>query len=943
MPQQSIARDESELASALLDEIAKLLAELQPRRAPRVGLDTDIDRGLGIDSLARVELVVRLEQRFAVRLPKETFAEADTPRDLLRAVLEAQHAPAVSRVERISPAPAGAPAAAAPQQAETLPAVLEWHAAESADRPHIRLLDDGREQRVLSHRELLDEAEALAVGLQARGIERGDRVALMLPTGAEYFASFFAILLCGAVPVPIYPPARASQLAEHLRRHAGILANSGAKLLVTVARARPLARLLQASAASLGGVVTAAELSGDGSAFMAPRLEGGDIAFLQYTSGSTGSPKGVVLTHADLLASVRAMGRAIDAGADDVFVSWLPLYHDMGLIGAWLGSLYYGIPLVIMSPLDFLARPLHWLEAIHRYRGTLSASPNFGYELCMKRISDAERDALDLGSWRAAFNGAEPVSPLTLERFIERFAPSGFRAEASMPVYGLAEATLGLAFPPLGRRPLIDSVDREALSRRGEARPAAQDDEAALRFPSCGRVLEGYRLRVVDRKGAELPERRQGRIEFQGPSATRGYFENPEATAQLFDGDWLDTGDLGYLADGEVYLTGRRKDLIVRAGRNLYPQELEDAVGDIPGIRKGCVAAFGSRDPGSGTERLVVLAETTETDEGRREALRQRIVEASADLVGAPPEIVRLVPPHTVLKTSSGKIRRSANREAFEQGKASTDGGPGLVGLALSGLPAMLRRLAGRAGAYLFAAWGWAVFWVLAPPTWLGVVLLPRRRWRFALARRMARALALLTATPFEVRGRERLPPRRQACVVVCNHASYLDGAVLVAALPRELSFVAKEALAPQFVAGTFLRRLGAEFVERFDVRRGLADLKRIGGLAQAGDAVVFFAEGTFSAAPGLRPFHMGAFVTAMEAGLPVVPVAVAGSRGMLRSGSWFPHRGRLRVTIGEPIAPPPATAEPGENWRAALRLRERTRAQILAHCGEPDLAADGH
>jgi 1-acyl-sn-glycerol-3-phosphate acyltransferase len=178
--------------------------------------------------------------------------------------------------------------------------------------------------------------------------------------------------------------------------------------------------------------------------------------------------------------------------------------------------------------------------------------------------------------------------------------------------------------------------------------------------------------------------------------------------------------------------------------------------------------------------------------------------------------------------------------------------------------------------------------------------------------------------------------------VVVANHASYLDGALLVAALPRELSFVAKEALAPQFIAGTFLRRIGAEFVERFDARRGLADLKRIGRLGEDGAAVVFFAEGTFSAAPGLRPFHMGAFVTAMEAGLPVVPVAIAGSRSMLRSGSWFPHRGRLSVAIGEPLAPPPSSSEPGENWRAALKLRDRARAHISAHCGEADLAADG-
>ncbi len=937
----SNGHSDTQIAFALLDQIQRLLTEMQPRHTPKPGLDSDLSADLGIDSLGRVELVVRLEHRFGVRLPSETFAEADTPRDLLRAVLVARRAPSATEVDKIQPVQADEPAATAPDQADTLPAVLRWHAARSASRPHIRLLNDGREQRVLTNRQLLDEAESIAAALQLRGVEPGDRVAMMLPTGEDYFSAFFAILSCGAVPVPIYPPTRASQVAEHLRRHAGILENCGAVLLITVAQARPLSRLLQAHASRLRGVVTRADLDPGGAQFAAPPLAADDIAFLQYTSGSTGSPKGVILSHSDLLASIRAMGQAIEAGSDDVFVSWLPLYHDMGLIGAWLGSLYFGIPLVIMSPLDFLARPLSWLQAIDQYRGTLSASPNFGYELCLKRVSDEELAALDLRSWRAAFNGAEPVSPATLERFSTRFAAAGFRPGAAMPVYGLAEAALGLAFPPLRRGPLIDCVDRDALSAHGEARPARADDAEALRFPSCGHVLAGYRVRIVDGAGRALPARRQGRIEFDGPSATRGYFNNPDATRRLRSGEWLDTGDLGYLADGELYLTGRVKDLIVRAGRNLYPQELEGAIGDIPGVRKGCVVVFGSNDPDNGTERLVVMAESRMRDPKQREQLRSSIRAIATDLIGTPPEVIRLVPPHTVLKTSSGKIRHSANREAFEQNRIEAAGkGPGLMQLALSALPGLARTTAQRIGRHAYAAWAWAVFWVLAPLTWLGVALLPGRRWRFALARIMGRTLAFLTGTPLSVEGCEHLPPPRQACVLVVNHASYLDGALLVAALPRELVFVAKEALAPQFVAGTFLRRLGTMFVERFDPRRGLADLKRITQLAASGGALVFFAEGTFGAAPGLRQFHMGAFVTAMEAQLPVLPVAITGTRDMLRSGSWYPHRGHLTVSIGEPIVPPSPAADPAENWRAALRLREQARGFILQRAGEPDLAS---
>lgn len=938
MPQATDNRDQAALAAALLDEIRSLLDELQPGRASAVEIDADLDKDLGIDSLGRVELVVRLEQRFDTRLPGDVFAEADTPRDLLQAILASSDVAAAPAPPPVADNLAESPAAPLPEQASTLPEVLRWHADRSPERIHIRLLANGVEQRTLSHRELLTAAETMAVGLQARGLQPGERVALMLPTGIDYFVSFFAIQLCGGVPVPIYPPARASQLAEHLQRHAGILANCGAVFLVTIARARPLGHLLQARVRSLRGILVAADIGTGDNRLLPPVLHGDATAFLQYTSGSTGSPKGVVLSHADLLASIRAMGRAIEANADDVFVSWLPLYHDMGLIGAWFGSLYYGIPLVIMSPLDFLARPLTWLETIARYRGTLSAAPNFGYELCMNRIGERQLRDLDLGSWRAAFNGAEPVSPATLQRFIQRFAPAGFRAEASMPVYGLAEATLGLTFPPLGREPLIDRVDRRLLSEQGRAQSSSDDDDSVLRFASCGRVLDGYRVRIVDDDGNELAERRQGRIQFQGPSATRGYFENPQATAELFDGDWLDSGDLGYLADGELFVTGRRKDLIVRAGRNLYPQELEDAIGDIDGIRKGCVAAFGSVDPADGTERLVVIAETTIRDHRQQEQIRHSIRRLSAERVGAAPEIIELLPPHSVLKTSSGKIRRSANREAFEQGTLQQPrAGPGVARLLLSGLPGLLRSASRRLGDHLYAAWSLAIFWLLAPLAWLGVAALPRRRWRFALARFLGRALARLTATPFVVDQAQALPPREQACILVCNHASYLDGALLVAALPRELTFVAKEALGPQWVAGTFLRRLGAVFVERFDPRRGLADLQRIAELAQSGDAVVFFAEGTFSAAPGLRPFHMGAFVTALESQLPVVPVAISGTRRILRANSWHPQHGRVRITLGDPIAPPALSDAPGENWRAAVALRDRTREWILAHCGEAD------
>jgi acyl-CoA synthetase (AMP-forming)/AMP-acid ligase II len=293
----------------------------------------------------------------------------------------------------------------------------------------------------------------------------------------------------------------------------------------------------------------------------------------------------------------------------------------MGLIGAWLGCLHFAAALYAMSPLSFLVRPESWLWAMHRFRATFSASPNFGFELCINKVADADLQGLDLSSLRMVANGAEPVSPQTIRRFIERFARYGFPAGAMAPVYGLAECSVGLAFPPLGRAPVIDRVDRDALSRSGTATPAAPNDAKALEIVACGQAIPGHEIRVIDEAGHEQGDRREGRLEFRGPSTTRGYFRNETKTRELIHNGWLDSGDRAYTAGGDVYITGRVKDIIIRAGRHLYPQEIEEAVATIPGIRKGGVAVFSVSDERSGTERVVVLAETREASQNR--ALRR--------------------------------------------------------------------------------------------------------------------------------------------------------------------------------------------------------------------------------------------------------------------------------------------------------------------------------
>jgi len=932
-PKTSSASTSNDHSRALLDIVAKVAVELHPRRLPvEVTLDSRLDRELGFDSLGRVELIARLERAFQATLSERLLLSVETPRDLLRA-LSAAHPALPLNVQEVAAVPAGV--GAPPAATGTLPAALDWHVQGHADRPHLYLLEESGEEQSLTYADLEHGAQAVAAGLQERDLRPGQTVAIMLPTGLDYFFSFFGVLRAGGIPVPVYPPARVSQIEEHLRRHARILANAQATILITVPEAKPLARLLRLHVEGLHSVTTVAELAATGAQLKpVASIQPQDIAMLQYTSGSTGNPKGVVLTHANLLANIRAMGQAIAAGSEDVFVSWMPLYHDMGLIGAWLGSLYYGIPLVVMSPLTFLVRPERWLWAIHRHRATLSGSPNFGYELCLRRIADEDIAGLDLGSWRLAFNGAEKVSPDTVIRFQERFTRYGFRPQTMAPVYGLAESSVGLAFPPLGRTPPIDRVERAALVDKGHAQPAAADDRKALRFVGCGQPLPGHQIRIVDDTGHEVGDREEGRLEFRGPSTTSGYFRNPEQTRRLFHDGWLDSGDLAYTVAGEAFLTGRMKDIIIRAGRNLHPDELEEAIGNLPGVRKGCVAVFGGSDPASSTETLVVLAETRSTDSATHEHLRAAIGALAMDLTDIAPDHIVLAPPHTVLKTSSGKIRRAASRELYERNQI---GAPTralwrqVLHLLWAGLRPVMRRCVRAAGTQLYAVYAWLLFWVVAPAVWLLSALLPRPSWVWAVSHAAARAVVRLSATPLSVQGIELLPSG--SCVLVANHASYLDGIVLAAALPHPVVFVAKSELQSQFVARVYLQRLGAVFVERFDPGRGSADARRLAELARAGGRLAFFPEGTFERMPGLAPFHMGAFVAAAEAGVPVVPLAIRGTRGMLRPDHWFPRRGAIRVTVGKPLQPQ------GSDWAAALELRDAAREEILRHCGEPDLS----
>ncbi len=924
-------KPEADQSAQLLSIIEALVAEVRPGAKLKASLDSSLERELGLDSLSRVELLTRVEQGFGLRFDTDVLGSAETPRDLLAAMTGAADGTFGPAPEQTSWHAPEETDLARPDRALTLTDVLHWHAARHPQRPHVLF----QTTVTMSYGDLLEAAREVAAGLRGFGIEPGQCVALMLPTGLEFFHSFYGILLAGAVPVPIYPPTRPGQIEDHLRRQAGILQNCEAVVLISFDAARMVARILSGLVPTLREVTTPEELRKASASVASAEDHHGrssDIALLQYTSGSTGNPKGVTLDHSNLLANIRAWGQAVALTPVDVVVSWLPLYHDMGLIGAWLGSLYHACPLVLMSPLDFLARPERWLWAIHQHRGTVTAAPNFAFELCLRHLDPARLKDLDLSSWRYAANGAEPVAAETLSRFAAAFAPYGFHATALAPVYGLAECSVGLAVSPPGRGPLIERVQRDRLLAHGEAVPAEGGDESALQLVACGQPLPGHDVRIVDDAGRELPPRHVGRLEFCGPSATRGYFRNEEASAGLIHDGWLDSGDLAYLVDGDIVITGRIKDTIIRGGRNLYPYELEEAVGAIPGIRRGCVAVFGLTVAGQGTEKLVVVAESRETDDAARQDLVRRINALAVDLLGTPPDDVVLASPHAVLKTSSGKIRRAATREIYAgAGFGSGDSALWLqvIRLGLAGFWQGLRGAARHSIERLYGIYAWCVFGLVALPAVVGILLLPGFSARYRFVAALARLCVRLCGIRLQLDGLEHLQAGKS--VIVANHASYVDGIALAAALPMPVSFVAKMELASHSLAGPLLRRLGAVFVERFDARQGVEDVRRLA--AVAGERpLVFFTEGTFTRRPGLRAFRLGAFQIAVQNGLAVMPVVLVGTREILRDETWLPRHGAVSVSICAPIA---AT---GDGWQATLQLRDAARSEILRRCGEPDL-----
>ena len=532
-----------------------------------------------------------------------------------------------------------------------------------------RFLNARGEERYYPYEALEREARRRGAKLAALGLEKGDRVALVIPDPVEFVLSFLGASVAGLISVPIYPRQsfnfRTRRSYSETVTH--IVRSAGARVLLTLASNREAIEEALAPCTGLERVVVIEEfLEGEALDATFPQVGPEDLCFLQYTSGSTALPKGVMVTHGNLVANAHAfMGpRGLDLRPGDVAVGWLPLYHDMGLIGFVLGTLICDLPTVLLPTEAFVRRPGIWMEAITRYRGTITFAPNFAYALAARRTRDQDLEGLELSCLRVAGCGAEPVNADVMRQFCSRFAPVGFRPEALLPCYGMAEATLAITFHDHEKAIATDTVYASTLGI-GKAVPARKQNAGlrAVELVGCGHPFPGHELRIVDEAGMALPERCVGEITSRGPSTTAGYFGAPEETAVGYRDGWLHTGDLGYIAGGQLYICGRIKDLIIIHGVNYYPQDIEWAVSEVPGVQRGAVVAFSVMR--SGEETLIVCAEGKAPDAAD---LTRAIAARVAETTGLRAGHVAIVQVGSLPKTSSGKVQRRRTKAQFEAG-----------------------------------------------------------------------------------------------------------------------------------------------------------------------------------------------------------------------------------------------------------------------------------
>ncbi|ABC80165.1 AMP-binding protein [Anaeromyxobacter dehalogenans] len=548
-----------------------------------------------------------------------------------------------------------------PQPPPRHPTLAHALAAAAGHPSGATFLDLHERETFLSWSEVRARAERAAANLVHLGIRRGDRVAIVLRTEPAFLDAFLGAWLAGAVPVPLYPPVRLGRLDAYAEDTGRMIRVAGARLVVSAGGTR---RLLGGAVERGGPALGCVDVSALSAlpARIAREPEPDALGLVQFSSGTTVDPKPVALTHRALAAMADALVAATSAGPDDVLVSWLPLYHDMGLIGCLLAAMSYPGPLVLIPPEHFLTRPALWLRALARKRGTISAAPSFAFAYAADRVRDADLAGLSLGTVRLLLDGAEPVSAVALRGFAERFARHGLDPGALVPVYGLSEAALAVTFARPGGRLGGLGVDAARLASEGVVAPGGRE------VVPVGTPVPGVEVELRGEGGMRVGEGRVGRVFVRGPALMREYLGDPGATARALRGGWLDTGDLGFVVGGALYLHGRARDLVIVRGANHAPEEFEAPLAALPGLRPGCAVALGFEPAGGAGEALLVLAERARDEAAPDAELEARVRRAVLAATGIAPHTVRLLAPGTLPRTSSGKLRRAEALRRFQAG-----------------------------------------------------------------------------------------------------------------------------------------------------------------------------------------------------------------------------------------------------------------------------------
>ncbi len=558
---------------------------------------------------------------------------------------------------------------------KTLVEALEL-VADVEDKRYSHLIDRKQPIVEVTYGALFRRARRVAAALQERGLRHGDRVGLIIPDSPQFVDAIWGTMLAGVVPVPVYPPMNIGKLDAYIDNTTHILRKSGCKLVLTDGRVKPILGKLLSQLPALQAIEVLSKLVEPfpENAEMRPvEVKPDDIAFLQFTSGSTSRPKGVTLTHANLIANVSAIGGAtggISITENSCGVSWLPLFHDMGLIGFVFAPIVNGAAHVrFISPLMFLKRPAVWLQQLSEVRGNITFAPNFAYGLATQRVKPKEIEGIDLSSVVVAGCGAEPIQYDTLRKFADYYAPYGFKSTAFLPCYGMAEHSLAITFVGLGDDLQADVVDAESLTAR-EAKPATPEQvasgEGIIKVVNCGSTFPEHELKIVDDEENTLGDREVGHIRLKGPSIMRGYFEDEENSKKAFVDGWLVTGDLGYTVDGNLFVCGRSKELIIVNGRNFYPQDIEWQAYQIEGVRKGNAIAFPIHDREAGRERVVLAVESRAPEE-QSARIRGEILAKVLESLSLRLDEILLLPPGTLPKTSSGKLQRTKAAQMFRE------------------------------------------------------------------------------------------------------------------------------------------------------------------------------------------------------------------------------------------------------------------------------------